>query len=114
MLHCENCLYDIEKLDEIVSANQNKKRLFVATWSISESPLELRNKIIEIVDSFDYFLIGYQNNFGPNDNISLFNKFCEERNDFEWKSIHIEHIPGNYYLFEKKNTLMIPSRNQIS
>jgi hypothetical protein len=97
-----NCVYDIEKLEETISINQNKKRLFVATWSISESPLELRNKIIRIVDSFDYFLMGYQNDFGSNDNISFFDKFCEERNDFEWKNIHIDHIPGNYYLFGKK------------
>ncbi len=96
------CINNVEILNEIVSKIKNKRKMFIATWSISESPVELREKVLEIINNFDLFLIAYQNNFGDNNNIDFFKTYIESHKHIEWQNIHINHIPGNYYLFGKK------------
>ena len=75
--------------------------LFIATWSLSESPYEIRFEIEKILSQFKYILIAYQGVFGKYNNIEYFINLKEKFSKYSWVSQQIEHMPGNYYLFGK-------------
>jgi hypothetical protein len=79
--------------------------LFIATWSISETPLKFREEILDLTRSFDNFLIAYADTFGGVDNVTFFKEwsrsFGEEITWFDWP---IEHLPGNRYLIGMRKT----------
>ena len=76
--------------------------VFVATWSISESPLAIRRQIFDRIGSPRYYLIAYQENFNGIDNVSYFQQFAAGRSDYSWDEHGIDHLPGNRYLLGKK------------
>lgn len=100
------CHSDMEKLKVILDRNGGEKSnsLFIATWSISETPLSFRNLILPLLCGFDYCLIAYQDCFAGVNNIEFFKKW---QNDFEtdvvWHNFPIEHLPGNHYLFGSRS-----------
>ena len=69
----DNIFYysDIEKINDI-NIEKNKNNLFVATWSLSEAPFDVREKFIPILNKFKYILITYQKNFDSLDNVNYF------------------------------------------
>lgn len=75
--------------------------LFIATWSISESSLGLREIILKSVESADYWLVAYQKRFQDIDNIDYFKKYMDT-SQREWRGFEIEHLPGQYYAFGAK------------
>ena len=77
--------------------NSNGKVLFIATWSLSEAPLDLRNQILDKVTANSY-LFAYQRSFDVFNNIEYFNKFRNELK-LKWYDSEIKHIPDNNYLF---------------
>lgn len=77
--------------------NSNGKVFFIATWSLSEAPLDLRNQILDKVTANSY-LFAYQRSFDVFNNIDYFNKFRNELK-LKWYDSEIKHIPDNYYLF---------------
>tara|TARA_B100001250_G_scaffold413184_1_gene446486 strand:- start:2265 stop:3209 length:945 start_codon:yes stop_codon:yes gene_type:complete len=54
--------------------------IFIANWSLSETPLEFRRKIIKIIPSYENILISFQENFENIDNLKYFNKLKLELN----------------------------------
>ncbi len=92
------CLSDIDQLLEslsgIVPAGNN---LLLATWSLSECPIDFRSKIVSSLASFSNFLIAYQGRFEGTDNISFFKDLKANRLDVNWHDIKIEHIPNEFY-----------------
>ena len=92
-------LTDIEDFRKQCAFEQTD--LFIATWSISESPLELRETILKSVEGAQYWLIAYQKRFQDIDNIDYFKKYVGT-SQREWKSFGIEHLPGQYYAFGSK------------
>lgn len=91
------CLDEINQVKKMVP--KKGKRLFIATWSLSESPLHIRKKIYPIIKEFDAFLIGYQGQFGGVDNYKYFNDFKKKLAKYHWWSQKIIQLDGNYYLF---------------
>jgi hypothetical protein len=79
--------------------------LFIALWSISESPIKLRDKIFSTVKS-KYILITYKEEYEGIDNIAYFKKFKEDRPNYVWLEYGIAHLPHDYYLLGKKNERM--------
>jgi hypothetical protein len=77
-----------------------KKSLFIAVWSLSETPLKLREKVDLLLPHFDSFLLAYQNTFEGIDNVAYFNEV--KKLDRKWTDIKIDHIPANRYLFGSK------------
>lgn len=71
-----NLISSINKLKTIISkiAN-NKKTLFIANWSISETPMELRKQMFFLFKKFEYQLISFQKEFKNIDNQQFFLKF---------------------------------------
>ena len=94
--------FKTEVLREILSNKESKKKsIFIATWSISETPIYLRNTILSMLDNFDLFLIAYQKQFGEIDNSKYFSAWKDSLNNYKWYSYETRHSPDNYYLFGK-------------
>lgn len=84
-----------------LSEKMNKKTLLLATWSISETPLEVREDFLNKFD-FDYCLIAFQSDFEGIDNIKYFEEFQKRYSTLSFKVIGIEHLKGSSYLIGKK------------
>ena len=63
-----------KKLDQILKKFKNKKKLFIANWSLSETPLLFRKKFQFIFSSFDFQLISFQSQFEDINNLKYFKK----------------------------------------
>ena len=93
------CLSDIKHLKTMLAdPTQEKNRMFIATWSISESPIRTRDAILALTCGFQSFLISYQDRFGEVNNLDFFDKWKETVRNVVWHSRRIEHLPGNHYL----------------
>ena len=84
---------DLSVLDTTIHAD-----LFIALWSLSECPLELREKLKPIFTKSPSLLIGFQEKFEVIDNVQYFNN---QFNAASGASISaIKHMPGNFYLLK--------------
>jgi len=80
-----------------------EKSLFIATWSISETPLAVRKKIMESISHFNYFLIAYADKFGEVNNSKFFDEWRHSLGKrICWVDWPIKHMPGNRYLVGAK------------
>ncbi|AKB47811.1 hypothetical protein MSKOL_2034 [Methanosarcina sp. Kolksee] len=95
-----HCFYDPSLLASVKTASSSN--LFIALWSLSESPLSLREKVIHLVNDSDAFLIGYQDRFGEVDNTIFFNKLKNLRSDVIWLDIPLSYLPAHHLLFGKR------------
>lgn len=100
------CLSDFDILNAVLPQSSGiRNQLFIATWSISETPLSIREKIMPLARDFDYFLIAFQHRFGEMDNIAYFRDWTESMGpQYQWRLLPIEHLPENSYLFGWKTT----------
>lgn len=92
------CISDLEILGEILSYVEASNSMFIATWSISETPINLRDSILPLISQFKAFLIAYQNQFGEVNNLDFFRSWRETQSEIEWHNWQIEHLPPNSYL----------------
>jgi hypothetical protein len=84
----------VPQVSEVVSP-----RLFIATWSLSESPADLREKIIPLIRSFDWFLITYQVRFGTVENADYFENWSKSQEPRTyWHHGPLPIMPGHFYL----------------
>ena len=99
--------YNISKYK---SFSKTDKKLFIANWSLSESPLKLRKIIMKKIINFDYILISYQEKFENINNHLYFSKIAKNFNNKNF-TMRLFKIPfmnilrftnNNYYLFIKK------------
>lgn len=94
------------------NSTQRKKSLFIANWSLSETPINLRNKIEPIISKFHYVMIAFQENFEDINNKKYFNKIKKK---LEKKYI-IKIILNNYYkgnLLKKQNHFFFLAKRKI-
>ncbi len=75
--------------------------MFLATWSISESPIRIRDMFFPLISELQSFLISYQDRFGEVNNVDYFDKWKATMSNVTWHDWRIEHIPGNNYLVGK-------------
>jgi hypothetical protein len=76
--------------------------MFIAMWSLSESPLETRSEFLKKIGKPKYILIGYQAKFESVDNIKYFEEYRRNNQEYDWAGGEITHLPKNYYLVGKK------------
>lgn len=99
------CVSDIQHLSKILKKLQEQvemdNSLFIATWSLSESPTSIRNSILPMTSDFASFLLAYQDNFGEVNNLDFFNDWEKSNNGINWHHEPIKHLPGNHYLMGK-------------
>jgi hypothetical protein len=73
----------------------SKPTLLIATWSLSEAPVQLREQVLST--PFDFLLVAFQRQFGGVDNEMYFRAWAERRGLFG--AIHpIKHLEGASYL----------------
>jgi hypothetical protein len=74
--------------------------LFVATWSLSETPEEVRERVYPIVAAASSVLIGLQDNFEGIDNVAFFGRWRERlAGVMDFEEHRIPQLPRNRYLF---------------
>lgn len=98
---------ELKELKNIMLDNTSSKKLFIATWSLSEVGNELREQIIEIIKDFDSVFIIFQHNnpIKGQDNYEYFynsGSFQKKFNNIDtWTLKKMEFVPwdgGSYYL----------------
>lgn len=97
------CISDLNILRNLLTRASMERSLFIATWSLSEAPLSLREMILKLISSFDLFLFTYQHNFNHIDNIKFFHEMVQGFPAVKWYHWEMEYIKNNYYLIGKKS-----------
>lgn len=97
------CLSDMAELNRAISAfDAGSKKMFLGTWSISETSLRLRAQIEPLLNAMGSFLIAYQEKFHEVDNVEYFKNFANKRADIKWMDYPIIHLNGSRYLIGKR------------
>ena len=77
--------------------------MLIATWSLSESPISLRQNILKSVGNPNNYLIAYQEKFCNINNEEYFSNLIHLYPNYTWQKYPIAHLPPSHYLFGKKN-----------
>ena len=91
----------INRIDKINFGNL-KNKLFIANWSLSETPIDIRDKIIKKFSKFNFFLISFQNSFENLDNYCYFSKLAKDLSNDNDIIYEIKKIPFINFLNLKK------------
>jgi hypothetical protein len=78
--------------------------LFVATWSLSESPLAIRDEVAPALAGFDYILCAYQRTFGGIDNVGYFSALERSLPQFAWRHAECPAYRNNFYLIGRRSS----------
>lgn len=99
---------DIEFLskeaDYIKRISESQNSLFIAMWSLSETAIVFRERVLRALCS-EYILLIYQDTHGDFDNAKFFSDFVEKNTNYRWGCFEIPHLPHKkqYYLFGERN-----------
>jgi hypothetical protein len=92
-------VHDVEALGEVRHKLSMNDSLFLANWSLSESPVAIRESLGDIIDSCNHVSIAYQEVFAGIDNADYFSSLRSKRPQKVWEVLPIAHLPGNWFLF---------------
>ncbi len=83
--------------------NLNEKNdLFLANWSISETPINFRKKFINTIKKSKFILICFQERFEDVDNLKYFNNLKKKlSNKFDVNIIKNKYYKGNLFFKQK-------------
>jgi hypothetical protein len=81
---------------------QHQPSLFIATWSLSETPLAVRERIAPTLAGFTHILCAYQRSFGEHDNVQYFQSLEKSLPGFDWQHTECPIYRGNFYLIGKR------------
>ena len=73
--------------------NSNLESLFIANWSLSETPIKFRENFIKIIKKNEFILICFQEQFEDIDNLKYFNKLRSKLS----KSYEIKILKNKFY-----------------
>lgn len=91
-----------DKINLISQLEQNiDVDLFVALWSLSESPETLKDEILKKVSFKEALITFSKEGHGPN--LEYFTKVMNEMQGYVWKMYATPYIKGSYYLIGRKN-----------
>jgi hypothetical protein len=79
-------------------AAQHSPSLFIATWSLSETPLAVRSAVASVMGGFSYILCAYQRTFGTYDNVEYFTSLQKTLPHFSWQHAECPVYRNNFYL----------------
>ncbi len=79
-------------------AAEREPSLFVATWSLSETPSMVREQIAPALEGFGYVLLAYQRYFGGIDNVAWFASLEKRLPQFHWWHFECPVYRNNFYL----------------
>ena len=99
-LELGNGIYCLDNLKDFESAEVGGEgSLFIATWSLSESPLYIRETLLNKIVLCRSQLIAYQDDFGEVDNVNYFSSHPEFNSCRNLNNEKINHLPNSRYLF---------------
>ena len=99
------CVSDLGSLDSILGENiDTTGATFIATWSLSETPLALRKTLLSRISGFDAFLISSQSQYKEVDNIEFFERWRNSQADIDWRTWRIAHLGKNFYLMGRRRS----------
>ena len=107
----ENNKFDlINNFEKINDKVDFKNSLFIANWSLSEVPLDLRDNFVSLIGRYENIMISFQENFENIDNLKYFKNLQENlKYKYNIKIILNKFYKGNilkpekhYFLFGKK------------
>jgi hypothetical protein len=81
---------------------QHQPSLFIATWSLSETPLAVRERIAPALAGFSHVLCAYQRSFGEHDNVQYFQSLEQSLPGFTWQHAECPIFHGNFYLIGRR------------
>ena len=74
--------------------------VFIATWSFSEAPPWIRERMMPEIIAARHLLIAYQKRFEEIDNDQFFRGWAAAQTKFDCQFVQIKNLPGeNYYMF---------------
>jgi len=76
--------------------------LFIATWSLSETPAAVRNEVAPAMAAFTYVLCAYQRTFGGHDNVQYFQSLERTLPQFNWQHAECPVYKNNFYLIGRR------------
>lgn len=94
------CVSEIHDLERAKVGRSNS--LFIATWSLSETPIFVREPLLPYIDLCQSHLIAYQDSFGEVDNVNYFSdrpEFKSFTNVINQKITHLSANSVSRYLF---------------
>lgn len=87
---------DLADLEAFVDGiTPNERAVFWATWSLSETPLALRERIKPLARRIGHYCIAYQGSYGEVDNTAY---FTDQWISGESRIQRIAHRPDDYYI----------------
>lgn len=87
-----------DQLESILKHVSSDRSLFIATWSLSEVPLDLREKIARFACQFKQHLMSYQARFREVNNSQYFLDWQKRQPEKKWQSWKVKYHPNNLYL----------------
>lgn len=93
------CLADIDQF--LAFGGEMSIDVFLATWSLSETPLELREKFHSFIKKSSHCLFAYQEVFEDVNNLQYF-AALSKASGFEGSDWEIPFLPSNRYLIMSK------------
>ena len=85
-----------------ISGKEKNIDLFIANWSLSETPISFRKKMINNIRKSKFILISFQEKFEDIDNLKYFQNIRKQlKNTFKIKIIKNEFYNGN--IFNRQN-----------
>jgi hypothetical protein len=81
---------------------QHSPSLFVATWSLSETPPSVREAIAAALGGFSYILCAYQRVFGAYNNAQYFESLQKGLPQFDWQHAECPVYGNNFYLIGQR------------
>lgn len=93
------CVSNIEQLHRALGQDiKPDKCLFIATWSLSEVPIIVREQVSPLLGNIGNFLVAYQHQFNEVNNVEFFENFKNRRKDMTWIDLPIAHMGKDSYL----------------
>ena len=93
-------LHKIEDLEKQIAVATPE--IFIATWSISESALHIRENILPLIKNIPLWLIAYQHIFQKINNSSYFKQLALTETGREFVEMLIPHLKDQFYAFGRK------------
>lgn len=89
---------------EVVARECAERRpsLFIATWSLSETPAAVRAQVAPALAGFSYVVCAYQRTFDHCDNAQYFQSLASSLPGFDWQHAECPVFRGNFYLIGRK------------
>jgi hypothetical protein len=82
--------------------NSSTNSLFIANWSLSETPINFRKKFFKLIKNSKLILISFQENFENIDNLKYFKNLKKKlEKKFETKIINNKFYKGNFFKKQK-------------